>query len=704
MRNMADELTIFTEIFPVQLEALPNLTLYQLKVSGSIVLDEIGRKACYRLQTKFGGHWKWDKDKEYVVTDSPQDKSSIRRALQEIWENSEGNGLRSLEDIEVFSNDTVSTQGIANFVARYLHDDFSQSIDNALAEHRREERTYSVNVICKLRGWVVDNCPAVSVSITSGLKYKGDLKTYLETCASDDQLKGLNVTDKTKRFQTSMPITEIVGKLGENNTRARLLAFKPSAQIKQLIERAPDDELVVKVDRKYDYIVSALGIQIHSADYPRFKIKESLQIPAAQRAKYIKLVASVIQTSGLVYRAYSEKTHEHLFLNKNDIGYDPKLETGNGKIVQSSSIFSSLRESSLYKPAPNKQIRIAILNTSPQTPLEPLRIRLRNELGEGLQYKLIRATEKIVHNASRGVLESALEEISETKPDIILGIIPKPAFDTDEWPPYDDFKHLTLKRNLQSQVIQPHNVDNRYIIGNVVLGILAKTGNIPYVLADPITYADLVVGLDVARQKKRNLPGTINSAGMARIYFANGELMRYNIRETMLEGEIIPQQILQDIFPREEFAEKKILIHRDGILPESERRALIKWRNQIGTKFYFVEVIKSGTPRLYASQNTEIVRAPKGSIFKLSETEALLVSSEFLASFKATPQPVRVRTHSPFSLEHALHSVLSLTLLHYGSLRPPRLPVTTHYADKISSIAVKGLKPEALDGARPFWL
>ena len=63
-------------------------------------------------------------------------------------------------------------------------------------------------------------------------------------------------------------------------------------------------------------------------------------------------------------------------------------------------------------------------------------------------------------------------------------------------------KDLTLKRNLQSQVIVSKNVDNSHIIDNVVLGILAKTGNIPYVLAEPITYADLIVGLDVSRRPK----------------------------------------------------------------------------------------------------------------------------------------------------------------------------------------------------------
>lgn len=703
---MANKLTIFTEIFPIQLEALPNLTLYQLKVSGSANLDEIGGKACYRLQRKFGGHWNWDKEKKYIITDCPQTQSSIEEALSDIWKiSTEGDPLRSLTNIEVCPDGTASNQGLADFVARSMLGDFSRDINKVLAKHRRTEKRHYVDLKCERHGWVVDHHPAVSISITSEVKFKGDLKTYLETCDSADQLKGLHVTDKTKpNFQTSMTITEIVGKLGENNTRARLLAFKPSPEIKRLIEQAPDDELVVKLNDQYYYIVSALGIRIYTADYPRFKIKENLQIPTLERAEYVKSISAIVQKSGLVGPAYAENRHEHLFLNGNDIGYNPRLQIGSNKIVSPKTVLRSLKEFGLYRPISNKQIRIAILNASPQTSLDQLQEHLRNELGKDLQYDLKLAIRKQIPRSSREFIEPAIEEIAQKKPDIILGIIPSPDFDTAEWTPYDDFKHMTLKKDLQSQVIQPHNANNRFIIGNIVLGILAKTGNLPYVLADPITYADLVVGLDVARHKKRNLPGTMNSAGMARIYFANGELMRYNIRQTMLEGEIIPQRILQDIFPQKEFTKKKILIHRDGILPESEREALIEWGDQIDATFYFVEVIKSGTPRLYASENKNIVKAPKGSILKLSDTEALLVSSEFPAGFKATPQPIRVRTYLPFTLEHALHSVLSLTLLHYGSLRPPRLPVTTHYADKISSMAVKGLKPETLDGEIPFWL
>ncbi len=638
---MTSELVVFTEIFPIHLEALPELTLYQLEVNGSAPLDEIGRKVGYRLQTKFGNHWNWDKVEKYLITDcSQQVESSLSEVLQEIWKTStEEDILRSLEKIiKVSPNHKAANQGIADFVASSLQNDFSRNIKKALEEYRREENTYYVHRRCDLRGWTVDNHPAISVSINSELEYKGDLRKYIASSGHNDLL-GLHVKDKTKpSFQNSMKITGIVGKLGENNTRVRLLAFKPHPDMKRMIEQAPDDELVVKLNDKYDYIASALQIQIHSADYARFKINEKLQIPVSQRAEYIKTVASIIKSSSLIDRAYSTSTHPHLFLDKNDIGYDPKLKIGKGQIVLPHSILPSLRKSGLYKPTDKREIRIGILNTSPNTLLDSLRSSLRNELNKKMHYELKLSGHEEINSTSRELLESAIEKIAQEKPDIILGIIPKFDFDTNDWTSYDEFKHLTLKRDLQSQVIQPLNVNNHNIIGNVVLGILAKTGNLPYVLAEPITYADLVAGLDVARQKKRNRPGTMNSAGMARIYFANGELMRYNIRETMLEGEIIPQRILHDIFPKKEFADKKILIHRDGILPESEKDALTDWGKQIGATFYFVEVIKSGAPRLYASQNKEIVKAPKGSIFKLDETEALLVSSEFPAGFKATPQ------------------------------------------------------------------
>lgn len=97
------------------------------------------------------------------------------------------------------------------------------------------------------------------------------------------------------------------------------------------------------------------------------------------------------------------------------------------------------------------------------------------------------------------------------------------------------------------------------------------------------------------------------------------------------------------------------------------------------------------------------MRPSKGTAFKLSDREAFLVSSPPPFS-DATPRPLRILTEPPFSLENARHSVLSLTLLHYGSLRPPRLPVSIHFSDKIAQLSLRGIKPKDLEGNLPYWL
>ena len=82
--------------------------------------------------------------------------------------------------------------------------------------------------------------------LSQNWEYKDDLKKHAATVQNVNGLIGLHVLDKTKPFEESMEITEIVGKLGEADRRERLLGYNLKPQLRQMIERAPDDELVVK--------------------------------------------------------------------------------------------------------------------------------------------------------------------------------------------------------------------------------------------------------------------------------------------------------------------------------------------------------------------------------------------------------------------------------------------------------------------------
>lgn len=708
-------MNLFTEIFPIKLKSLRQFTIYTIATITSESKDKIGRKLCYQLQKKFDAHWQWDKINQCLITDYFQPEEKLNDFIQQqLWYSSDDIFQKSLQSMALSDNISPSPQAIADFVAQTLLANINSQIRQELAKHRQDKGKYLITYECEKFGCVVNNHPSVSISLKSRLDYKGTLKDYLAKISDTEELIDLHVTDITKpSFQSAMTITSVVGKLGEKNNRQRLLSYPLADKMRDIINQADDDELIVKTENFYDYVVSALKIRIYNQDYDQFGISEKLQITSKDRIKCLTPIIKLIKQTNLVDNAYASNRNQDLFISEKDINYSEQLLFGKNQQGSSKNTFSSVKKFGAYKPSLNKKIVIGIINTVPNLNLTNLRKDIRDNLKDSLGYELQLAGEEFVNNINRADLERAinqlaqksLEKFERQKPDIILAIIQGYINDQNsDWTLYDHFKHLTLKNDISSQVIRPKTIENSFALRNILLGILAKTGTIPYILANPINYADLIVGLDVSRQKKRNLSGTINAAAMARIYFNNGELLRYSIRDAMLEGEIIPTHILQDIFPVKEFSGKTIVIHRDGKLPPQEKEALLKWGKEIKATFHFVEIIKNGNPRLYAiDENQEQINAPKGSMFKLSDTEALLVSSDFPTNM-GTPRPLKIRTHPPFPLKEALHSVLSLTLLHYGSERPPRLPVTTYYADKISTLASRGLRPHATDGNIPFWL
>jgi argonaute-like protein implicated in RNA metabolism and viral defense len=162
---------------------------------------------------------------------------------------------------------------------------------------------------------------------------------------------------------------------------------------------------------------------------------------------------------------------------------------------------------------------------------------------------------------------------------------------------------------------------------------------------------------------------------------------------SQLESETIPGNILENLLG--DLKGKKVVIHRDGRFPQDEIKVLKEMGEKLGAKFYLVEVIKSGAPRIYSEK--------KGIWVKINENKAYLLTT---SQTQGTPVPIIVRLpeiYEDFSIEDAIISITSMTLLHWGSIKPPRLPVTTHYADKIGQFLLEGIISN-LEGNIPFWL
>ena len=307
-------------------------------------------------------------------------------------------------------------------------------------------------------------------------------------------------------------------------------------------------------------------------------------------------------------------------------------------------------------------------------------------------------------------MEELLDKLITAKPHIILVYLPQSDRQNEEDDTtslYHRAKAICVSRGIPSQVVYEDTLTNQYADANILMGILAKIGNIPFVLAKPLDYTDLIVGLDVSRRANIRTAGTKSIPAMSRIYVNSGEFIGYTIGMP-IEGEAIPRHVLERILPYSEFSGKKVIIHQDGYLAKEELDSLMEWAEHISATFYPIEVIKSGASRLYTEAANTISQPQKGNAFIVDENSAYLATSILPSPKKGdvmgTIDPLHIHNRSKLSLKQALHSVLALTMLHYGSLRPTKLPVSTDSSDEIAGFLTRGIQPDRETGKIPFWL
>lgn len=713
---------LFTEVFPIQKDLLPQLFAYRLQVSGSI-LKELGWKVAYQLIEEWKGHWVFTDN--MLVGDLKKSEDECNQILYSLWDKKED--LKNVYDITPVHSDEFSlTSGqLALFVAHRLTREFRGDIKNALRKFTAEFGDIVVEKNFEIREWVIQDHPCISINIFSELSHKLDAESFV---TQYKPITLINKWVKTKYDNTAGEVIDVVGPVKEH--RQRLLAFKPKPDSKKYIENSHDDSIVVKVQIgkkcSYDYVVSALNLSIKIPELSQYhtdslSVLSEMRLPPKKRWELISKVADIVADKGWIRKEpVSHKKGKKVFFSQEDVLSVPKIKIGSEMVhpFDEKRILPLLKEYGLYKLSrPGTNTRVGIISTLEIKKATSFLEKLKKELGS-LQIKLehIGNAQKLA-STQRIDIEKAVNELSVRQPDIILAILPEISIDSEkedrENDLYHHLKEITVRNGIQSQVINQITITGtdkqgnpryQWAMGNIVLGILAKTGNIPYILEKPLEFADFVIGIDVGRKGKQKTSGSINAAAVARIYLSNGEFLKYNIYDANLEGEALPVTVLQSLFPLKDFQGKRVVIHRDGGFKGAEVQTLESWARDLNAVFYLVEITKTGNPRIYSGTYKEVKSPDKADGFYIDDQQAILVSS--LPAFKnGTPQPLRIKCMSNnITIIQAIQSVLTMTLLHYGSLHPPRLPVTIHYSDIIANLALDGIKPKNMEGNIPYWL
>ncbi|MDE6671176.1 MAG: hypothetical protein K2K16_03170 [Ruminococcus sp.] len=259
---------------------------------------------------------------------------------------------------------------------------------------------------------------------------------------------------------------------------------------------------------------------------------------------------------------------------------------------------------------------------------------------------------------------------------------------------YDIFKKVFAEINMPSQMVSADFLkklktgnfkDIKSYLQNIALGILSKSGGVPWILSETFSDVDCFVGIDVGMQSKG-----IHYPACSVCFDGNGNLLGYYTTKKAQSGEKISTEILTEIFDSILIGYKErngrypehIVIHRDGFSNESDEW-YEKYFSGKSIIYDIVEVKKNISERILDLKNPN-GKNPDSSVCVIKDNKALIVTTQRQASYGGAPQPLEiVHRHGNIPMNQIVSQIYTLSELHVGALQSTRLPITTYYADRI---------------------
>jgi argonaute-like protein implicated in RNA metabolism and viral defense len=261
-------------------------------------------------------------------------------------------------------------------------------------------------------------------------------------------------------------------------------------------------------------------------------------------------------------------------------------------------------------------------------------------------------------------------------------------------------QELTGKKAIATQVVTLKTVGlkneraKEYAFYNTLLGIYGKSGKVqPWVLDQPL-HSDCFIGLDVSHRDGKH------RAGIVQIIGKDGRMLAFKPIQAVEKGEKISKETYLDLifeaFHRYEEAfgskPKHVTFHRDGRGWPEELACVKEIMTQEQVPYDYLCVVKNSGRRMACFGEDECWKTIQGAAY-IKEKRAYLCSTESKDSV-GMAQPLKLeRETETLPMEQLVSDVYHLSFMHIGALNKTRLPVTTHYADKSSTLANKGMLP-----------
>ena len=275
-------------------------------------------------------------------------------------------------------------------------------------------------------------------------------------------------------------------------------------------------------------------------------------------------------------------------------------------------------------------------------------------------------------------------------------------------------RDVAFSNKLATQFFKLDHKPNVYLqgsySGNIAAGVFSKGGGQLCKINNMPGDSELFIGLDMAGT-------TVRSPGFAFLFTKEGTQLGWQLADRQV-GEKMSDEGLYDLlmqasktYKKETGAlPKRMTLHRDGKFYET-LDVVESFEKETGIRIDVLEVLKSGAPAIYRRKSLYdlnkksykkcFTNPEAGDAFIVNQNEIILstYSGSELGKMDSvmSVRSLRLRKrHGDTDLKILAEQVLFLSRIHGASLyRHPRLPVTTHHADRFSKLR-KEVRVESL--------
>jgi hypothetical protein len=367
--------------------------------------------------------------------------------------------------------------------------------------------------------------PCITLTIGSSIVSTRNLDEFFDNHPyrqnPEQVLIGLKVQDIERG--SNCKITEIVGTLGEQ--REELIELAQGSISKQKLIEAPPEQPVVSVQfgknkKQFRYTLAALRPCVTAETAEQFQVKygdllKATKIRHQERQNLLKSYKQLANDALAGYGFGLEKSinsleYPSLFwqpstpLDQTALLFGGNIKGVRGKVLMGLSQGGVYRRHDDYTDV-SRSIRISALKLCDMTVSSFLEGNSSDNVRQRLQkygfssdvVNTKRLPVKDLSGAAlRAAVEKAVNELITIPTDIVLVFLPQSdrTADNDEGGSlYQRIYSQLLRRKIASQIIYDDtlkSVEPKQILNQVIPGILAKLGNLPFILAEPLKIAD----------------------------------------------------------------------------------------------------------------------------------------------------------------------------------------------------------------------